>query len=67
MQNHVVNIEKNIEDVEIDLRMKMDHLLMQKVRKKMATLKHPKQLQPKILKPISEFGNENIVGRYMKT
>ena len=42
MQNHVANIGKIIEDVAIDLRMKMDQLLMQKYSKTMEMLKHPK-------------------------
>ena len=67
MQNHIANIGKIIEDVEIYLRMKMDQLLMQKFSNTITTLKHPKQLQLKIATPISEFGNKNIGVRDMKT
>ena len=44
IQHPIVNIGKIIEDIKIELYMKMDQLIMQIFSKTMATLKHPKQL-----------------------
>ena len=57
-QTHIINIGKMIEDMEIDLRMKIDQLYMQKLNEIMEAIKYPKQLQPKMAMPIM-FGNNN--------